>query len=308
MALLKHSLGDKTYEDLVEFSNHFQTYINQVFGDETVREEVQKIMKPRSQWEIRGAMLPDTNAFASGDDSKHHILRKKANKDVIWCSVTVEEYQNTNINKNDTLCQSYTLLKLSGKLDNYEALPENEENHIAIQKEMIKLYRRIINDKKFARLIDKDLEYVNTPTPWIDYTKINNSYLKQFTGEEMIKKIRKTLDMWEKYGHLFLVGDPRDRYFTIPLKNAIQEGNIPKIKEFIDMGVRINIVEHEDDDKSYDKRQKTVIRKLFDVGTALLDERENTPPRKTRRTRRGGKAKSKQKKAKRQTRTNKLYK
>ncbi len=77
MALLKHSLGDKTYEDLVEFSNHFQTYINQVFGDETVREEVQKIMKPRSQWEIRGAMLPDTNAFASGDDSMHHILRKK---------------------------------------------------------------------------------------------------------------------------------------------------------------------------------------------------------------------------------------
>tara|TARA_Y100001935_G_C17277838_1_gene495723 strand:+ start:16 stop:933 length:918 start_codon:yes stop_codon:yes gene_type:complete len=297
---IDYRIGDKTYEDLVEFSNYYQTYINQVFGDETVREEVQKILKPRSQWEIAEAIPADDNAFESGDDSMHHILRKKAKKDVIWCSDAIN-YQNTDINKNDTLCQSYTLLKLSGKLDNYKALPENEENHIAIQKEMIKLYRRIINDKKFTKFIDKVLGYTEeySVAPWIDFTEPNNPHLKELKGKEMIEKIKTTLDMWEKYGHLYLVGDPIERYFIVPLKIAIQEKNLSKIKDFIDMGVRLNIVEEEDDDD---------IRKLFDVGTALLDDKENKPPRKKQRTRKGGKSKTKRKKAKGQTRTKKRYK
>lgn len=93
MAAVDSKKIDITYEDLVEFSNYMQTYINQVFGDQTVREAVQKIMKRRSQWEITEAIPADDNAFASGDDSMHHVLRKKTNKSVIWCSVLVEEYQ-----------------------------------------------------------------------------------------------------------------------------------------------------------------------------------------------------------------------
>jgi len=309
-AAIDYELGDKTYEDLVNFSNYMQTYINQVFGDQTVREEVQKILKYHSKWEITEAIPADDNAFASGDDSMHHILRKKANKSDIWCSVEVEAYQNIDINKNDTLCQSYTLLKLSGKLDSYEADPEDYNNHIAIQKEMIKLYRSVINDKKFAFLIDHVLGYTKkySAAPWIDFTRINNPHLKQLTAKEMINRIKTTLDMWETYGHLYLVGDPRDRYFTIPLKNAIQEGNLPKIKEFIAMGLRLSIVGPEDDDNLYDKRQKKVIRKLFDVGTALLADKENMPPSKKQMIRKGGKSKTKRKKAKGQTRTKKRYK
>lgn len=307
-AAINYELGDKTYEDLVIFSKYMFTYINQVFGSEIVREEVQKIMKPRSEWEITKAIPADDNAFASGDDSEHHILRNKANKDVIWCSVEVEEYQDTDINQNDTLCQSYTLLKLSGKLDKFKADPKDYSNHIAIQKEIIKMYRRIINDKKFTYLIDKVLEYVNIPEPWIDYTREKNPHLKQLTGKEMIKIIRTTLHMWEKYGHLFLVGDPRDRYFTIPLKKAIQEGNLPKIKEFIDMGDRIRILEPEDDDKPYDNKQKRIIKKLLVEGAALLEKKENMPPRKKQRLRKGGQSKTKRKKTKGQTKTKKRYK
>ena len=82
-AAIDYELRDKTYEDLVDFSNYMYTYINQVFGDQTVREEVQKILKSRSEWEITEAIPADDNAFASGDDSEHHILRNKENKSVI---------------------------------------------------------------------------------------------------------------------------------------------------------------------------------------------------------------------------------
>ena len=128
---------------------------------------------------------------------------------------------------------------------------------------------------------------------------------------KFIQDINKTLDMWEKYGHDYLVGDPRDRFFTIPLKKAIEEENLPKIKEFIDMGNRLSIIKPEDDDKSYDKKQKGIIRKLLDYGDALLDGKENRQPKKKkRRTHKGGKTKSKRKKAKGQGQkgTQKRYK
>lgn len=189
-------------------------------------------------------------------------------------------------------------MKLSGNLDKFKADPEDYENHIAIQKEMIKLYRKVINNKKSTHLFD-ELDYVNVTDAWIDYTKTNNPHLKQLTGKEMIKRIRTTLKMWEDYGHNYLVGDPRDRFFTIPLKKAIEEENLPKIKEFIDMGNRLSIIESEDDDKSYDKKQKGIIRKLLDDGDALLDGKENRQPKKKkRRSHKGGKSKSKRKKAK----------
>ena len=125
---------------------------------------------------------------------------------------------------------------------------------------------------------------------------------------KFIPEINKTLDKWQDYGHLFLVGDPRDRYFTIPLKKAIQEGNLPKIKEFIDMGDRITIVKPEDDDKPYDNKQKRIIKKLLVEGAALLEKKENMPPRKKQRLRKGGKSNTKRKKAKGQTKTKKRYK
>ena len=40
-AAIDEELQDITYEDLVIFSNYMQTYINQVFGDQTVRKAVQ---------------------------------------------------------------------------------------------------------------------------------------------------------------------------------------------------------------------------------------------------------------------------
>lgn len=310
-AAIDEELQDITYEDLVIFSNYMQTYINQVFGDQTVRKAVQKILKP-SIWEITGARRANDNDFSGDDDSMHHILIKKANPSVIWCSVESQEYQNTHINKNDTLCQSYTLLKLSGELDKYKPIPESEENHIAIQKEMINLYRKIINNKSFVQAID-DTFYSITEPPhdWfhIDGTEIKPT-LKNWKkmATDFIKEIKKTLDDWENYGHLYLVGDPRKKYFTIPLENAIQEKNLPKIKEFIDMGERIRVVEPDDDDNDDDKLEKDDIRKLLVEGAALLEKKKNMPPRKKQRLRKGGKSKTKRKKSKDKKRTKKRYK
>ena len=309
---LPYEMGDKTYEDLVIFSNYYQTYINQVFGDQTVREEVQKILKKPSQWQITEAISADENSFASGDDSMHHILRKTANPKEIWCSVEVEEYQNTNINKNDTLCHSYTLLKLSGDIDHYEPLPKNSQNHIAIQKEMIKLYGNVIKNRIFSKFINEVLAYTKeyTSTPWIDYTKKNNPNLKEMNAKEMIKKIKQTLDMWQNYGHLYFVGDPQNKYYTIPLRKSIQEKNMDMMIGFIQMNSRLKIINESEDDNVYDKSQKQKIQKLLTSAREILDNKENFQilPNQNDSVLRGGKTKMRRKKTKGRTRTKKRYK
>jgi len=192
-----------TSEKLSTFSKEHYTYINQIFGDETVREIIKEMYVERD-WDFA---VEDANA--DFEYSNHHVLVKKGKtgEDIKWCSVD-EKYQNINVNKNDTLCQSYTLMKYLNK-------------PIAIgmkqrQMDMVRMYRNILKKEYFndelkgmVEIMQKELKIKKRRKGvvlWKNYTtnrptNINKSY------ENIHEEINNVLDKWEKYGYLYFMKD-----------------------------------------------------------------------------------------------------
>ena len=73
----------------------------------TVREIISEVF-PSKKYEFD---FEETGA--EFENSFHHILKNKKTDEVV-CSVNMG-YQNISINKNDTLCQSYSLLNYFGE-------------------------------------------------------------------------------------------------------------------------------------------------------------------------------------------------
>lgn len=100
------SVSNCTNAKLKIFSFEHLTYINQFFGDLSVRQIIDEVYKKKKY------------AFGveeTGDEfehSHHHFVINKRSKQVV-CSVNQGD-QDLNINKNDTLCQSYSLLTYFG--------------------------------------------------------------------------------------------------------------------------------------------------------------------------------------------------
>jgi len=197
-----------TKENLALFSTEQFTYINQIFGDETVREAIKETYAKRD-WKF--LVEPASEEF--DDDSDHHFLEKKGKngKTVKWCSVD-EGFQNTDINPNDTLCQSYTLLKYLKKpiVGSF-----NEDDMKQRQMAMIQMYRNIMKRDKFTKILQEIVEVMNdeikklnkktekkkNPSIWRDYTyQKPYPYLKK-DFNTISAEIHSVLDKWENYGY-----------------------------------------------------------------------------------------------------------
>tara|TARA_E500000331_G_scaffold81441_1_gene76969 strand:+ start:282 stop:899 length:618 start_codon:yes stop_codon:yes gene_type:complete len=184
------------------FGNDHYTYINQIFGDETVRQIIKESYAPRD-WNF--VVIPGEGDFLGSD---HHVLEKKGkNGEIIqWCSED-EGFQKTKINKNDTLCQSYSLLKYLNK--------PIDKNMKERQMEMIKMYRNILSrdhfKKEFKKVYNQMKQLIkktkidNHPGIWIDYTyEEPEPYLnKEFNA--LYAEIHNTLDTWENYGYSYFI-------------------------------------------------------------------------------------------------------
>lgn len=186
------------------FSKEHYTYINQIFGDLTIREIIKETYAPRD-WDF---VVED--ADAEFEYSNHHVLEKTGkNGEIIkWCSVD-EGYQNTKINVNDTLCQSYTLLKYLNK--------PIEKNMKKRQMEMIKMYRNILKQEYFKKelksIIDlmrkkiKRTKKLNKPNLWKDFSY---DYPEPYLNKDIdtiYAEIHSILDKWESYGYLYFIKD-----------------------------------------------------------------------------------------------------
>ena len=211
-------------EKLLAFSKRHYTYINQVFGDATVREIIQDSYP--TAWKFKVA-----KAGRDFDNSYHHTVIDQETGDIV-CSV-MDEQQDLYKNINDTLCQSYSLL-------NYFEIPisnDKKEKQMA----MIQMYRDIINDNQegFYQYYEPE-EKKKGKKPKFNFQKtINDEILtnpdnkelwKDFTVAEEVKKgktgkkvekvihyvqmnkkkffdnIKETLDEWEEYGYWFFIG------------------------------------------------------------------------------------------------------
>lgn len=180
-----------TDEKLNEFSHEHYTYINQIFGDLTVREIISEVF-PNKKY-----IFDAVESGAEFEGSYHHVLiNTKTNEEV--CSVD-NGYQNIYINKNDNLCQSYSLLTYF----NENIHPDQKQR----QMDMIKMYRNILNNKKFIKNFKDIIKPKKKEDMWKISNNNNSTVHMKYDMNNILKKIKDVLDNWEEYGYYYFIGE-----------------------------------------------------------------------------------------------------
>lgn len=197
------STSECTDNKLKKFSLLHYTYINQIFGDMSVREIISEVF-PNKKYGFKAN--PGSGEFAT---SNHHVLvTTKDNKEK--CSVG-DKFQNININSHDTLCQSYSLLTYRKK-----KIHRSQKER---QMDMVKMYREFLENDEFIRLLsDEVIDNPENKKLWRNFA--SNKRKKGYVTmkiDSIVKKISEVLDIWEAYGYYWFIGDG-----TCPL-NKIEE-------------------------------------------------------------------------------------
>ena len=184
-----------TKEKLDTFSKRHYTYINQIFGDATVRQIIEEEYPTTYKFEVE-------NTGADFDFSFHHTVKDREDGRVL-CSVD-DGYQDIYKNKNDTLCQSYSLMNYFD-ID----IPDDKKDR---QMAMIQMYRDILNGtlENFDAIDFKDvlnreiLSVKSNKHLWRNFIT-NRGYISM-SKQTFFKNIESTLDEWEDYGYWFFIG------------------------------------------------------------------------------------------------------
>jgi len=221
----------KFYDSLNKFSSENYTYINQIFGDESVREKIMELYKHKT-YKLFAISPSGIGEFA---DSDHHVINvnQKRNLHQI-CSVKMG-IQNMSVNVNDTLCQSYSLLLYLREFHEFVHLSFTQGDSIGNQMDIIKMYRILLQN---SNLTDFLKDYIsNYDVMWIDYTDESEPLLKPLysgvNSPKLIQKINQVLDEWQDYGYNFFIRDPKKEYTNYKTKyNALKKlrGGSSKIK------------------------------------------------------------------------------
>ena len=193
-------------EKLLAFSKKHYTYINQIFGDATVRQIIEEEYPTTWQFKVAKAGPEFGNSF-------HHTVRDRDDPDLFICS-GIDGVQDLNKNVNDTLCQSYSLM-------NYFEIPIqlSEEKgklkqiyHETNQKAMAQMYRDILNGtlENYEGVDFKDiltneiLSDKRNKKLWRDFSTSRGHI--NMNPEILFQNIEDTLDNWEEYGYWFFIG------------------------------------------------------------------------------------------------------
>ena len=193
-------------EKLLAFSKKHYTYINQIFGDASVRRIIEE--EYPTTWEFKVA-----KAGPEFGNSFHHTVRDREDPQLIVCS-GVDGVQDLNKNVNDTLCQSYSLM-------NFFEIPIqlSEEKgklkqiyHETNQKAMIQMYRDLLDGNienyegiDFKEILTNEiLSDKRNKKLWRDFSTSRGNV--NMDPEVLFQNIEDTLDEWEDYGYWFFIG------------------------------------------------------------------------------------------------------
>lgn len=173
------------------------TYINQFFGDQTVRDIIQELF-PNPKYKLHVQQFEGHNR----ELFHHHVVVHKNNKKKEMIAFdSTDDVQDINKNHNDILCQSYSLFKyLEDKYD---------DSHYKRQLQLINMYRLLINNFFFTNKIRNEVG----DTGWYDYT--NKKPLKKFKNKKdwdtFFSEIIKVLNDWAEYGYHWFIGDNKKK-------------------------------------------------------------------------------------------------
>lgn len=189
---METELTSKEIQKLDSFSERHYTYINQIFGDITIREIISELF-PSDRYIL----------FTKEYESTHHHIIKYKNSRKIWDSLN-KGYQHYTC---DTLCQSYSLLKYFQPTDSEEVFKDPKQR----QMEMIRMYRKILATPKFIKALDQVIN-PEAEEIWTNYTYYPRIPLKM-DKTRIIKWIKKVLTEWREYGWKhFLRNDCPDQW------------------------------------------------------------------------------------------------
>ena len=184
-----------TKEKLEMFSKRHYTYINQIFGDATVRQIIEEEYPTTYKFEVEETGVDFEFSF-------HHTVKDKDDGHIL-CSVD-EGYQDIYKNKNDTLCQTYSLMNYFD-ID----IPDDKKER---QMEMIKMYRDILDGTldnfdaiDFKDILNREILSVNANKKlWRNF--VTGRGFISMNKKTFFDNIYKTLDEWEDYGYWFFIG------------------------------------------------------------------------------------------------------
>jgi hypothetical protein len=185
-------------QDYNVFSRAHMTYINQIFGDITVRQIIQEL------YPKHGFKLLVVNTSFHTD---HHVLEQNG---LVLCSVE-KGYQDLEVDINDTLCQSYTLMSyLELPFDKTPSKNASEQQKYARQLCMINMYRNILKNRAFRKAFSTEIVHEENKYLWEDTVNHENAFYlikKLKTGARIINNIKRVLDAWEDFGWHYFVGN-----------------------------------------------------------------------------------------------------
>jgi len=255
MASFHLEILDKQYctnELLIIFSRAHMSYINQIFGDATIREIIQEIYK------LEGKLIIEPGG-ANFEHSVHHVYYYNADEEPVdennetvstnyntnnnmnniknvanntvrnrvaqnrfknahnedfvsskVCSIDLG-FQNIHVDVNDTLCQSYSLASyLQVPFDNTPSKNATVELKFEKHRALINMYRMLLENKAFIRELNAIITNKANKQLWQDTVDNENPFfiIERFKKPKVIiDKIKTVLDIWERYGWQFFVGD-----------------------------------------------------------------------------------------------------
>ena len=173
-----------TNEKLEEFSLEHFTFINQFFGDETVREVIAEVF-PNEKYKFKIEKV--------GQGSFHHVLIDKKDKRI--CSFE-KGHQNMDVDKHETLCQSYSLLTFLGA-----RIKKDKKKK---QMDMVSMYETLLEDKDFKKKLRAAIDIPNSA--WKDYCK-KGAPAFEITERAFFSKVKQVLKKWREYGYWYFIGD-----------------------------------------------------------------------------------------------------
>jgi len=225
-------------QKLTQFGHLFFTYINQIFGDRTVRtilyetfgnKKYNKYLRfglvafnrhtdrelewvesnePNSVPKSKASYYDNKVDQVTMEDSEdnHHVLYDIKNAKYID-SVNTQGmlYQNQKRDVNDALCQSYTLMFFL----NQDFLHiEFSNDPILKQMQIIDMYYWLLNQTAFLNKINDELFFEKDPDQEHWFDEFGNVLPTQNSSDfnYIISRIQETLELWRSYGYWYFIG------------------------------------------------------------------------------------------------------
>ena len=212
-----------TQSKLEEFSQKIFVFTT-IFGDISVRESLvgteNTNLRKESKKDIKKGILDiketdhylfDEQGENEWSHTKHHVLISKSHgkKDEI-CSVRLG-YQLLNLNAQDTLCQTYSLLAITGNLPNTgqfgkrdniwpKKKARNPEENKNLQYRMIQFYRNVLNNVDFKQEMEEIISLDNRQL-WLNNLLSDEMTKSREKSKQEIRKIEALKRLKRKRRH-----------------------------------------------------------------------------------------------------------